>query len=238
MTTAMGPRAAEHGRSIDDADARLGDWVASLLDDVDVSFDPPAAAPAGRGVSLYLYEVRPSPPPRSRTPPLQATLRYLVTTWAPTQSEAHRMLGQLMFGALEGTELEVEPETIDISVWAMFATPPKPSFVLRVSLRRERDEAPVRMVRQALVVQTAALMPLRGTVVGPGDVPIAGARVEIPLANLAVATDRLGRFAFTAVAAGPHPTTIRVLAKGRQLTLTTDPGSREPLIIHFEPLEG
>ena len=82
------------------------------------------------------------------------------------------------------------------------------------------------------------MVPLRGVVLGPGDVPIAGARVEIPPANLSTSTDRLGRFAFAAVASGPYPTTLRVLAKGRELTQTVVTVGAEPIVIHFEPLEG
>src|SRR4029079_10787253 len=120
----------------------------------------------------------------------------------------------------EDAEFEVDPEPVSLDVWPMFATAPKPSFVLSLPLRRERIAPPVRMVRQHLVVETAELRSLRGTVVGPGDVPLAGARVEIPLSHLATVTDRHGRFSFPAIAAGSYATTLRILAKNRELTLT------------------
>jgi hypothetical protein len=231
-------QASWHTLSISDADARLADWVASLLSDVPVTFEPPTGAPEGRGVSLYLFEVRPQAAARTRTPPLQAMLRYLVTTWAPTQQEAHGLLGDLLLAAMADSDIEVDSEPVSLDVWPMFSTAPKPSFVLHLAVRRERNVAPVRMVRQRLVVQTASLKAVEGTIVGPGDVPMAGARVEIPLSNQATVTDRRGRFSFPAVAAGPYGTTLRILARNRELTFTTEAHDEEPLVIRFEPLEG
>jgi hypothetical protein len=238
MTTSARPVALGQVSTIGDADTRLAEWVASITPGAEVSYEPPAAAPAGKGVSLYLYELRPQPPPRTRMPPVQATLRYLVTAWAASQVDAHALLGDLILAALETADMEVDQEPVPLEVWRLFGTPPRPSFVLSVGLRRDRDEPPVSMVRQQMIVKTAELRPLRGVVVGPGDVPLAGARVEIPLANLATMTDRLGRFAFAAVAAGEYPARLRVLARNRELTLTADVHSNEPLVIHFEPLEG
>ncbi|MPZ48124.1 MAG: DUF4255 domain-containing protein [Dehalococcoidia bacterium] len=237
MTAAREPGSVDPGVKIEDADQRLADWVGSVLTDVAVSFDPPQAEAEGRGVSLYLYEVRPEAPLRSRTPPLQASLRYLVTAWAPTQPEAHTLLGELIFAALDHHEMELEAESFPAEAWATFGVAVRPSFVLRVPLRRERQEQPSKLVRQRLVVQTAALVPLRGVVLGPEDIPLAGARIEIASLNLSTATDGRGRFVFPSVPGGANPTTLRVIAKGKELTLAARAASDEPLVIRFGPLE-
>ena len=85
----------------DQVDRRLEEWVRRVLGPISVTFDPPSPVRDGTGVSCYLLAVVGDPPLRgNRRPPLQAALEYLVTTWAETPQEAHRLLGVLAFAAL------------------------------------------------------------------------------------------------------------------------------------------
>jgi hypothetical protein len=237
VTAARQPGSIEPSVKIEDADQRLAEWAGAVLGDISVSFDPPQPQPKGKGVSLYLYEVRPEAPLRSRMPPMLTSLRYLVTTWAPVQSEAHTLLGELIFAALEQPDMELDPAPLPVEAWSTFGVALRPSFILRVPLRRERPVQTAKLVRQRLVVQTAALVPLQGIVLGPEDIPLAGARIEMAALSLSTSTDNRGRFVFPSVPGGANPTTLRVIAKGKELTLAARAASDEPLVIRFGPLE-
>jgi hypothetical protein len=224
---------------IEEADGRLADWVGTVVQGAEVSFDVPAASASGRGVGLYLFEVVPEAAARNGpNPPLQASLRYLVTAWDESPQEAHTLLGNLLFAAMETPDLEVDAASIPISAWEAFGVAPRPSFVLRVPLRRERPDTTAPRVRGPLVVHAVAMVPMRGRVVGPGDVPLTGARVEVPSLNLSASTDRNGNFYFAGVPAEPSTVRLRVKARGKELALAVErPAADEPLLIRFEPLE-
>jgi hypothetical protein len=82
-----------------------------------------------------------------------------------------------------------------------------------------------------------ALEPLAGIVLGPGDVPLAGARVEIPWAAAAAATDARGRFAFAGLPAEPVRTWARITAGDRQLDVEIErPEDHRPVVIRFDQL--
>src|SRR5262245_27566205 len=165
---------------------------------------PPTAAQPGTGVGLYLLGMESRPPLRGTEgpPPLQVGLRYLVTTWSDNPEQAHRLLGQLVLAALADADLEVDLEPLPAAFWAAFQVPPQPAFVLLAVLRQERPAPAVKLVRQ-LRLDSSGLAQLAGTVVGPEDVPLAAASVELPALNLAAVTDWRGRFAVAAVPRGP-----------------------------------
>lgn len=225
---------------IDQADQNLKLWVESIVGPHMVTLAPPKANAAGQGVSLYLIELASTPPPRTaKRPPLQFTLRYLVTTWAEEPETAHRLLGQLAFAALESAEFEVEPEPVPLAVWTALAVPPQASFVLRAPLRLARPEPAIKLVRAPLVVQTTPLTSFFGRLLGPNNIPIANARIEFPALNRVTHTDRSGSFYFTALPSEPRTKTLHIRVKAWELRVTTDQTTSElePFIIRFDPQE-
>lgn len=224
---------------IEQVDERLKEWASSVLPDVEVSLGPPSAPP-GRGVNLYLFELLHHPPARAaaRTP-LQIFLRYLVTTWADDPEGEHTLLGNLVFAAMENSEFEVEFDSFPARVWTAFGLPPRPSVVLKVPLRRERPEPAAKLVRVPLVVRHSLMRPLYGFVLGPEDVPIAGARIELPALQLSTRTNSKGRFDFPAVPAEPKVTLLLVKAKGKVLSVNPAEIAAEgkPLLIRFQLME-
>jgi hypothetical protein len=223
-----------------DLDARVKEWAAAVLGGVEVSLAPPADATAGEGVNLYLLELCPQPPAAGpRRPPLQFAARYLVTTWAARAEDAHRMLGALALAAMETPDLDLEIEPVSGATWGALGATPRPSFFLRLIARVERQGTPATPVRRPLVLQPAPITPLYGLVLGPDDVPIAGARIEIPVLGLRDRTDAGGRFRFLAVPAGPRPVTVRVVARGGTTTTAevASPATTaiEPLLIRIDP---
>jgi hypothetical protein len=224
---------------IDQVDNRLSEWVGTVLDGMPVSFLAPGTKDPGRGVNLYLLELVSSPPLRNLVPPpWQLSLRYLVTTWAETPAEMHRALGQLAFAAMQEPELGLELEPLSGADWSAFGIPPRPSFILKVLVQVPRPETPPRPVLKPLHIEQVLLTTLRGRVVGPEDIPIVNALVEIPNFNLHTRTDADGNFQFAAIPAGRAFNTLTVRAKGytQLFPLETEPVST-PIVLHFNPFE-
>jgi hypothetical protein len=224
---------------MDEMDQLLKQWITSICGPVQVSFAAPRREEEGEGVGLYLMELVNAPPGRgTRLPPLKVSLRYLLTTWSAQPAKAHRLLGQLMFAALENKECEVELEPLPAAVWQAFGVPPRPCFVMRVPFTRERVEKRAPLVRQQLIVHQSPMRPLHGRVVGPGDVPIMGAQVTLPALNLAVRTDFNGHFRFAAVPTQPPITKLRVSARGKEVAVPIDPRraftAEAPLLIQLK----
>jgi len=226
---------------IDKVDQRLSEWISSVLTkDVEVSLLPPGGPGDKKMVGLYLKDILPSAPTRgSRRPPLQVLLRYLVTCRAKTQAEAHNMLGQLLFAAMEHPEYEIELEPVPAEAWTAFGSIPLPSFMLCLPLRLERPEAPVRLIRSPIEVNQSPLASMEGTILGPEQTPLTNARVELSTHNLVTRTDIKGRFIFPAVPSEPAKKKLRMIARGRELFKEIDYTKikKEPLIIHFDVLE-
>jgi hypothetical protein len=231
---------------IDQVDLRLQNWVSTVTGGMLPSLTPPSDAQpqTDSGVSLYLFELSPAPvSPASngvRRLPLQMVLNYLVTTWAKEPGEAHRLLSQLAFAAMEVPDFEVKLDPIPVVAWTAFAALPRPSFILRVPLRLERPEPPIKLVRKPIKVNATPLESLSGIVLTPDDVPVAGAYVTLPSLNLSERTDNNGRFVFPAVPVEPRAKLLSVRAKGREQTVTVSPSDtdRSPLVIRFNIEEG
>jgi len=224
---------------IDQIDDRLKSWVETLPHSPSVSLAPPRDDLPDSGVSCYLLEIVDEPPLRTvKRTPLQMSLRYMVSSWAETPEEAHRVLGNLVFAAMAHSEFEVEFKPIPASLWTAFGVIPRPAFQLRVPCRKERPEQPAPPVQEPMVLKSAPLITLHGTVVGPGDIPLMMARVELPSLQRRTETDSNGQFRFTNVPGEEFSRQLRIRARGRELDITLDelPTEEEPLVIHFDPL--
>lgn len=229
---------------VDEVDQKVKQWVAKTHAGLAISLAAPAGSvPAGgapSGVGLYLFEMLPTPPPGSaRRTPSELSLRYLVTAWAETPEAAHRILAELAFDALVNSEFEVDMQGFPLSAWTAFGIPPQPSFVLRVPLKIARPVVIAKPVTQRLEIMSSPMVGLFGMVLGPGDIPLAEARIEIPALRLSAVANYQGRFSFAGL---PEQGTkiLRVRAKGRILIVSCDenyPDQAAPLVIHFDTLE-
>jgi hypothetical protein len=222
---------------IENVDARLRDWVSGVAGQQEISLGPPVAGRPGSGVSLYLMGVRPRPPMRgTERPPVQVELRYLVTTWSDKPEQAHSLLGQLVLAAMRDADLDVDGEPLPPGAWASFQLAPQPSFTLVALLRDEPPASTAKLVTRSLRIDGAGLTRLDGTVLGPGDVPVAAASVELPALQLTVQTDGRGRFVFARLPAQPSVKHLVVRARGRQLAVDADLAAAAPLVIRI-PME-
>lgn len=218
---------------IEQTDQLLKEWVGNVLGQVAVSFAPPADKPNGEGISLYLLELLPTPPASgSRVSPRQFSVRYLVSTWADDPIKAHRLLGELTLAAMAHEEMEVDLEAVSAEIWNAFHITPRPAFYLRLLVRQARPEPDARYVKQPLVLQAGPAITLVGRVEGPGAIPLAGARVELPSLNRATYTNARGQFSFATIPVD-LPIHLIVKAKGRTQPATVDRPTSEanPAII-------
>ena len=229
---------------IDQLDQRLKDWVATVTGGIVPSLAPPDDAPqTDAGVSLYLIQLSPaspSPAPNgARRLPLQFVVNYLVTTWAKQPEEAHRLLGQLAFAAMEVPDFEVSLEPIPLVAWTAFAARPRPAFILRTPLRMERPAPPTKLVRKPMEVKIGPLETLAGVVLTPDDIPVANAYVTLPNFELTERTDAHGRFRFPAVPVEPRAKLLSIRARGQEqrVTLSASDTDRSSLVIRFQILE-
>ncbi len=225
---------------IDQVDQRLKDWVRTVLEAIDVSFEPPSVAKKESGIRLYLVELAHTMQSRKgRRPPLQISLHYLVTAWADKPEDAHRMLGELVFAAMGNSEFEVVLDPIPVAVWTAFGVPPCPSFILRLPLIYERPEPKAPLVREPLIVKFSPIISLNGVVLGPHNRPIMGAQVELPGMKMSSRTDAKGRFHFSAIPKELTTKRLLVKAKGQEFNINIEEmaGNGGPLIINLQEME-
>lgn len=226
---------------IDEVDQRLKAWVGHVIGETPVSLAVPAQGSREQGVSLYLLELGALPPARTgRRVPLQFCVCYLITVGDESPERAHRLLGELVFAALEAPEFQVELAPVPVELWAALGVAPQPAFRLRLPVRRERAEPNIARVRAPLVVQSSPSEALLGCVVGPGDIPIPGAVVELPTLNLSTRTDARGFFRFPFVPPLKTLGALEVRAKGEVLHVESEAlaSSEGPLVIRLPLKEG
>ena len=140
--------ASEAHVGIEDTSNRLKRWVDETVGDQLAVLGPPQAGERrtkGRGVALYLFDIAPSAPPEGGRPQrVEADVRYLITAWAAEPLEAHTLLSQLLFAALQNAEFEVALQPPPIDVWRGFGIPPQPAFLVRC--RTWKDVSPRRAI--------------------------------------------------------------------------------------------
>jgi hypothetical protein len=225
---------------IEQADKELQAWVQGTLPEVEVRLGVPGDFKGKKGVSLYLLAL---------AEPLQAwvnrhmaksiALRYLITTWAENDAEAHVLLGKLVFAALEKREYEFNLAELPATLWSAFAIAPRPSFTLWVPCFIEQPAPSISLVREPLVLRGTPIRSFHGIVVGPGEMPIMGAGVELPALQLRGQTNAQGRFFFATIPSEPHEFQLVVRAKGHVQNVTVEqPASdKDPFIVRFDAFD-
>ena len=217
---------------IHEKDQELADWAKSVVGDVPTLFEIPKELTQGSGVLFCLVSLLPAPPPSTgKIAPLQYKLRYLVTTWAESTLEAHRLLGDLVFAAMENSKFEIDLNPVPFEFWQACGWTPQPSFGLTLLVQKPRPEPAVKYVKKVVIDSLPAVI-LYGLVHGPEDIPIAGARIELRDPPLSTYTDNAGRFRFDNVPAG-MPAKLNVKAKGRvfEVIVKEQTSTEKPLVI-------
>jgi hypothetical protein len=223
---------------IDHLDQQLTSWVDEVVPGATVTLDGPAAA-AAADVGLHLFELTDLPAARGgQRPPLQVQLGYLVTTGGDDVKRAHELLGSLLFAALQHPDYEVRFPGELSAYWTAAKVAPQPGFVLAVPLRQDIEVESAPPVTSALRIQSVGSQSLDGVVVGPGDLSIADAMIEIPSLALATRTDTRGRFRFRAVPTSGTALQIRVRAKAQEFPFTVDSSAPQPVTLRLDLAKG
>lgn len=121
------------------------EWLEQKLgNDISITLKAPRDNVEGeKGVSLYLMKIESAFPRDSTGSLLPLELHYLVTTWANNEEDAHRLFGELVFDAVanHADEFEVQFNPLAISDWLVFGTKPRPSFILKYTVKKPPAEA-------------------------------------------------------------------------------------------------
>ncbi|MDB5343447.1 MAG: hypothetical protein JWP89_1824 [Schlesneria sp.] len=224
--------------TVADVDRELAEWISRVFPALKVSFDLPTEAANGDGISLYLLGIEQAVAKQGRNPATQLSLRYLITAWDHEPQNAHRVLGELAFSAMEQQRLELEWMPLSTDLWTALQLRPRPAIVVRTQLARTRALSESPPVRTGLTTRETKLAPLTGVILGPNAIPIANASIEVATLKLNTRSDFDGRFRFPALPADLRPI-FNVEFKGRKVTVTADRtvGSGKPLVIHLDESE-
>ena len=171
-------------------------WVRDTLGkDILFSLNTPSAVPQKESINLYLLDINPGLEARGAgLPPLKLNLHYLVSAWDKETVKMHENLSSLAFSVLENKEWRiVERENLS-SIWKDFGLPPRPSFIIEVPCRLKRTRKVAPPVTEPPILNNTPLEPLIGLLLGPNNLPVAGVRVEVPVAGLSAKTDHKGKF--------------------------------------------
>jgi hypothetical protein len=211
-----------------EAETRLVEhWIRPAVGpDVEVRFAGLTAPSAGaaKTVVLTLLDIAPSlSAHRAAGPaPLQLRARYLVTVAASDPADLRGSLAELGFAAGSAAEVELEATPPSAELWQALGVPARPALIASVLLRRDRGARAAPRVRQPLVTSWSPSRPVAGVVMGPGDVPIAGALVEVEGQPQTTYSNHRGEFAFRAVPGGEPLPTLVVHAKGARVRIRLD----------------
>ncbi len=231
---------------IEEVDERLKTWASGILEDipgeeVNLLIGPPSPDLSGQGVSFYLLELTNDPVPRAPGRlPIRLCVRYLVTTWADSDEEAHHLLDTLLLAAMDDNGFEVALEPPSAETWTALGVRPRPSFILRTVVQSEHPERPEpKRVRVPLVVRLAAVARLEGTLLSTDDIPLMDAQVEFPMLNLSTITDSKGRFLFPNVPLEPVNKELVIKTKGREFRVSVEQRfeASEAILVRVDPLQ-
>jgi hypothetical protein len=191
----------------------------------------------GEGVDLRLIGLAPHAAPRAASPPLILEADYLLTVRAADPIVEQTGAMELLFAAMEHEQTEVVLDRDVLKLCADLDLPPGPGFVLRamVSAARRRPAEAAGLVRFPLNIVSGELGVLQGSVLGPGDTPVAGAVVRLEGLDRSAYTDAFGQFRLHGPVGGKgKPVRLNVRARGVEIDSEVETGS--PVILRL-PLE-
>ncbi|NUR70063.1 MAG: carboxypeptidase regulatory-like domain-containing protein [Hamadaea sp.] len=205
---------------IEAASARLLDWLgrtAGTAAHLSTAEQKSGGKPDS-GVTVYPLEVRPARQTRGTGPrePYRFTVRFLVTGPLPA-------LDRLLIAAVRAGEPEILLTAGDPALWQALGIPPRPALIVDLPAAVTFPELPAPPVLHPLKIEHIGRRTLAGTVVGPGDVPLAAVRVEVLGTTLTATTDAHGRFTVAGVP-DTGEVRLRLAGRGRTFVAAVEPG--------------
>ena len=224
------------------ATAKLVGWLADVSGGPVHAGPPEADATQPAGLSAYALALLPEQELRGPVgrQPFRFHVRFLVTARGSAE-QAARLLDQVLVASVESVEVTVHLKPMAPELWTALGARPQPAVLVDLPAAVARRAPVVPRVRTPLQIRDAALRRLDGRVIGAGDVPLTGVRVEVADTGAATYTSAGGGFSFAAVPAD-QPVRLLLRAKGREFetrlaqAALADAAS-DPLVIHCD-LEG
>lgn len=222
------------------ATASLVDWLAGTAD-VRVRTAAPRAprqdgdngerdpADGAAGLSVWPLALLPERELRnaSQREPLRFRVRHLITGDVAA-------LDKVLVAAIEAGDLVITLEPPSDQAWLALGVLPQPALLIDIPARVRRPMPSVPLVRGPLQIRGAAPVAVSGRVTAPGDLPLAGMRVEVVSTGAWTYTDSAGRFAFAAVPE-ESPVRLALQGKGRRLVAEITSGQDlNDLVIQFD----
>ncbi|HEY7072432.1 MAG TPA: carboxypeptidase regulatory-like domain-containing protein [Acidimicrobiales bacterium] len=232
-----------------EADDKLRAWLQAAAGGADVVAGPPRDAPedtpAGKKATLGAYLLAIEPVPRVATDkyhpaPVVLHLRYLVVPEGPDDRAALELVDRLLEATYDTPlpgDLDVDLAPAPTDVWQALGARPRPAVTVQLTARFQPRPAEVEYVREQLHVVGTGVRSLGGRVLGPGDIPLAGAEVVVAATRASTRTSNSGTFRFPAVPTGPDPVRLAIRAKGRTFSVDVDPSDGEPVVVRCDLLE-
>jgi hypothetical protein len=199
-----------------------------------IASKPLGARERGKGVDVRLLALAPRPALRAANPPNVLDLDYLVTVSLDDAAAEQYALAELTLAAADRSDFEIVSTRSAADTCAALGIPVAAGFILRTPLMRERAVKTAPLVRFPLKVESGDVGVVEGSVLGPNDVPIAGAVVTIPGLGRNARTDAYGRFRFAAALRDPAGIKLNVKARGVEIDASAKPG--ESVVVRL-PLE-
>jgi hypothetical protein len=191
----------------------------------------------GEGVDLRLIGLAPRATPRAASPPLTLTADYLVTVRAADPIVEQTGAMELLFAAMEHDEAEVVLDRDALKLcadWTCLLGPVSCCGPWSRSPGVGRSLARPRSL-SAHDRRSGELGVLQGSVLGPGDTPVAGAVVRVEGVDRTAQTDAFGRFRLHGpVGRKGAPVRLNVRARGVEIDSEVETGN--PVILRL-PLE-
>jgi hypothetical protein len=209
---------------LESATAELVAWLESVAEQP-IRVGPPVDGPEDTGVTLWPYELRAQ---RQTTGtgvrhPYRLAVRYVVSAALPA-------LDKVLGAAVRDGEPAVSLSGLEGSVWSAVRAVPRPVLVVEVPVTVSHPVPDTPLVREPLRLRQSGIRPLSGSVLGPGDEPVAAVRVAVPGTGLVAYTDPAGRFRFGGIPAGDR-IALRVEGRGRTFSADVDLTDEEPVVI-------
>jgi hypothetical protein len=234
------------------ADAAVRAWLAGVVGDRPVtaalaedggSSDATDPAP----VFLHLFAVAADRPLADARVPRTFRLRYLLSVTDPSGALdvldavlAERIAadaGGPATGPAPGTPVGgIDVEPAPAAVFTALGIPPRPALLIETTARVLPAPVTVPLVTQPVAVDPTFLRPLRGRIVGPGDIGLGAVSVAVDGSDRWVRTGADGAFRLAAPVDARGRARVRVAAKGREFTAELEPGGDE-ILIHCDPRE-
>lgn len=183
--------------------------------------------------AVYVWPLAVLPEQRLRTAtgtePLRLRIRHLVTVDGP-EPVASAPLDRVLEAAAEDGDFPLVVEPIDNDLWLALGLRPRLGLLVDMRAYVARTPRPVPRVRSALRMDHVPMRSMRGRVVGPGEVPLAGIRVQAAGTGTATYTDSSGHFALSGLVPGDR-TRLLLSGKGLHLQAEVASATAEPVVI-------